>query len=152
MLSPDFYKDIMDFQVRWLITDHQTLDEKDLHKCLPPESRTFFEKYLLQEKKDVSKTSDIPSSHGTLRERILEFLNSSRKAISADAIAENLKVDVKNTKPKLRELLKAEVIERGRTKSRNEYLYWPKEFGFIPSKNIVEEVLTIPVKITQVEA
>jgi hypothetical protein len=152
MLSPDFYEDVVDFQVRWLVTDHQTLDEKDLHKCVLPESRTFFKKYLLQEKKDAGETSDSPSSSWNFREVILEFLNSSRKAVSADVIAENLKVDVKNVKSKLRELLKAEIIERGHEQGSSGYLYWLKEFGFIPSKNIVEEVLAFPVKITQVEA
>ncbi|MDH5596269.1 MAG: DUF853 family protein, partial [Candidatus Bathyarchaeota archaeon] len=60
MLSPDVYDDVVDFQVRWLVTDHLTLDEKDLPQCLSQESKMFFEKYLL-EKKEIAEKPVAPS-------------------------------------------------------------------------------------------
>jgi hypothetical protein len=44
------------------------------------------------------------------------------------------------------------VVEKGRVKGSAEDVYWLSKFGFKPSKNIIGEVLIIPMRITQVEA
>ncbi len=152
MLSPDVYDDVVDFQVRWLVTDHLTMDEKDLPQCTSPELKTFFEKYLLEHKKVKEKpvAPSLPSK--PLEERIRIFLNSARQGVSANSIAENLKVRAEDARGVLRELVKTGVVEKGRVKSGAEDLYWLSKFGFKPSKNIVGEILTIPMRITQVEA
>jgi len=152
MLSPDVYDDVVDFQVRWLVTDHLTLDEKDLPECIAPESKMFFEKYLL-EQKEVAEEPVSPSLPSKpLEERIRLFLNSARQGVSANSIAENLKVDAENVKEVLDELVKTKVVEKGRVKGNTENLYWLSKFGFKPSKSIIGEVLTVPMRITQVEA
>jgi len=152
MLSPDFYDDVVDFQVRWLVTDHLTLDEKDLPKYLSPESRVFFENYLL-EKKEVAEKPVVPLRPSEpLGERIRLFLNSARRAVSADSIAESLEINVEVVEETLNKLIKARVVEKGRVKGASENLFWLSEFGFKPSQNIIGEVLMIPVKITQVDA
>ncbi len=152
MLSPDVYDDVVDFKVRWLVTDHLTMDEKDLPQCTSPELKTFFEKYLLEHKKVKEKpvAPSLPSK--PLEERIQIFLNSARQGVSANSIAENLKVRAEDARGVLRELVKTGVVEKGRVKSGAEDLYWLSKFGFKPSKNIVGEILTIPMRITQVEA
>ena len=152
MLSPDVYGNVVDFQVRWLVTNHLTLDEKDLPQCLSPESKLFFEKHLLEQREVAEKPTapSIPSK--PLEERIRLFLNSARQGVSADSIAENLEVDDEDVKEVLRELVKTGVVEKGRVKGNAEDLYWLSKFGFKPSKNIIGEVLTIPMRITQVEA
>ncbi len=152
MLSPDVYDDVVDFQVRWLVTDHLTMDEKDLPQCTSPELKTFFEKYLLEHKKVKEKpvAPSLPSK--PLEERIQIFLNSARQGVSANSIAENLKVRAEDARGVLRELVKTGVVEKGRVKSGAEDLYWLSKFGFKPSKNIVGEILTVPMRITQVEA
>jgi hypothetical protein len=152
MLSPDFYDNVVDFQVRWLVTDHLTLDEKDLPQCLSPELNMFFEKYLL-EQKDVAEKLVAPSLPSKpLEERTRLFLNSARQGVSADSVAENLKVDVEDVEEALNELVKAKIVEKGRVKGSAENLYWLSKFGFKPSKSIIGEVLMIPMRITQVEA
>ena len=45
LLSPDVYDNIKRFRVRYLVTEHLTLDEKDLPQCLSQESLKFFKKY-----------------------------------------------------------------------------------------------------------
>jgi len=152
MLSPDFYDNVVDFQVRWLVTDHLTLDEKDLPQCLSPELEMFFEKYLL-EQKDVAEKRVAPSLPSKpLEERTRLFLNSARQCVSADSVAENLKVDVEDVEEALNELVKTRIVEKGRVKGSAENLYWLSKFGFKPSKSIIGEVLMIPMRITQVEA
>ena len=152
MLSPDYYDNVVDFKVRWLVTSHLTLDEKDLPQCLSPELKMFFEKYLLQQKEIAEKpvATSLPSK--PLEKRIQLFLNSARQGVSADSIAENLKVDVEDVEDALNELVKIRIVEKGRGKGSTENLYWLSKFGFKPSKSIIGEVLTIPVRITQVGA
>ncbi len=152
MLSPDYYDNVVDFKVRWLVTNHLTLDEKDLQQCLSPELKMFFEKYLLEQKEVAEKpvAPSVPSK--PLEERIRLFLNSARQGVSADSIAGNLKVDVEDVEEALNELVKTRIVEKGRVKDSPENLYWLSKFGFKPSKSIIGEVLTIPVRITQVEA
>ena len=152
MLSPDVYDNVLDFKVRWLVTSHLTLDEKDLPHCLSPESKMFFEKYLL-EQRGVTEKQVVPSVPSkSLEERIHLFLNSARQGVSADSIAENLKVDVEDVEEALNELVKTKIVGKGHVKDRPENLYWLSKFGFKPSKSIIGEVLTIPIRVTQVEA
>jgi hypothetical protein len=152
MLSPDYYDNVVDFKVRWLVTDHLTLDEKDLPQCLSPELKMFFEKYLLGQKEVAEKpvAPSVPSK--PLEERIQLFLNSARQGVSADSIAENLKAGVEDVEKALNELVKTRTVEKGHVKGSAENLYWLSKFGFKPSKSIIGEVLTIPIRITQVEA
>lgn len=152
LLSPDFYDDVVDFNVRWLATKHLTLDERDLSQYVPAESRTFFEKHLEKKitKKWTAAAHFAPST--TLEERTRRFLYSARKTASADSIAKNLKISPSDTEKTLRKLVNARIAKRGRNKRRSEYLYWLSEFNLDPSKDINGEVLTIPARITQVEA
>jgi len=152
MLSPDYYDNVVDFKVRWLVTNHLTLDEKDLPQCLSPESKMFFEKYLLQQKEVAEKPVALSLPSKPLEERIQLFLNSARQGVSADSIAENLKVDVEDVEEAINELVKTRAVEKGRVKGSVENLYWLSKFGFKPSKSIIGEVLTIPIRITQVGA
>jgi len=150
MLSPDFYDDVVDFQVRWLVTYHLTLDEKDLPEHVSTESKQFFEKYLLTHEKAVPSTPSVPSE--TLDQRMRLFLNSTRRAISADSIAQNLQVNTEDVEKVLKKLVKAGVVKKGRVPGSNENLFWLSEFGFDASRIIIGEIITIPVRITQVEA
>jgi len=152
MLSPDYYDNVVDFKVRWLVTNHLTLDERDLPQCLSPETKMFFKKYLLEQKEIAEKPVASPVPSKPLEERIRLFLNSARQGVSADSIAESLKVDVEDVEDALNELVKTRIVEKGCVKGSAENLYWLSKFGFKPSKSIIGEVLTIPVRITQVEA
>ena len=63
-----------------------------------------------------------------------------------------MKVDVEDVEDALNELVTTRIAEKGRVKGSAENLYWLSKFGFNPSKGIIGEVLTIPVRITQVGA
>jgi hypothetical protein len=63
-----------------------------------------------------------------------------------------LKVDLEDVKPVLRRLAKTGVVEKGRATRNTENLYWLSKFQFQPSRNVTGEVLTIPVRISQIEA
>jgi hypothetical protein len=75
-----------------------------------------------------------------------------RQSVSADYIAENLNVFVKDVENALNVLIKSKIVNKSRIKDEQENLYWLSKFGFEPSKNVLGEVLAIPVRITQVDA
>jgi hypothetical protein len=159
MLSPDVYDDVVNFQVRWLVTDHMTMDEKDIPQSLSPETKQFFKKFLKKKEKKEKQavkpaTPSAPPQppSKTLAERIKLLLNSVRQSVSAEYVAENLNVLVKDAENALNSLVKSKVVKKSRAKGDEEYLYWLSKFGFEPSKNVLGEVLAIPTRVTQVEA
>jgi hypothetical protein len=152
MLSPDVYDDVVNFQVRWLVTDHLTLDEKDIQKYLPSESKQFFAKYQQEQKKKPEKPVVKAPPSEALEERIRLFLNSVRQSVSAKYVADNLDVTIKDAEAALALLVRSKVVKKAKPRGSKEVLYWLSKFGFNPSKNVVGEVLVIPARITQVEA
>ena len=153
MLSPDVYDDVVNFQVRWLVTEHLTLDEKDIPQSLTPETRQFFAKYQ-QKQKTKKEKEPVPSSltSKALAERIKLFLNSVRQSVSAEYVAENLNVIVNDVEKALTSLVKSKIVKKSKVRNGEESLYWLSKFGFEPSKNVLGEVLAIPPRITQVDA
>ncbi|MCK4885229.1 ATP-binding protein, partial [Candidatus Bathyarchaeota archaeon] len=104
MLSPDVYDNVVNFQVRWLVTDHMTMDEQDIQKSISPETKQFFNKFLKkQEKKEkiVKLVPPSPPPQKALAERIKLLLNSVRQSVSAEYVAENLNVIVKDAEKAL---------------------------------------------------
>jgi hypothetical protein len=158
MLSPDVYEDVVNFQVRWLVTAHLTMDEKDIPQSLSPETKQFFKKFLQKQEKTekISKPDALPvhpqPPSKTLAERIKLLLNSVRQSVSADYVAENLNVLVNDAEKVLNSLVRSKVVKKSRVQGNEEYLYWLSKFGFEPSKNVLGEVLAVPTRITQVEA
>ena len=153
MLSPDVYDDVVNFQVRWLVTDHLTLDEKDIPASLSPEAKQFFAKYQMKQKEKAKKpVAPSPPPSKSVAERIKLFLNSVRQSVSAEYVAENLGVIVEDAEKALNSLVRSKVVKKSRVRGDEEYLYWLSKFGFEPSKNVLGEVLAIPTRITQVEA
>ena len=152
LLSPDFYDDVVDFNVRWLATKHLTLDEKDLSQYVPSESRAFFEKHLEKRitKKWTAAAHVIPSAN--LEEKTRRFLYSERKAVAVESVAKNLKMSSSDAEKILRKLVNAGTAKKGLSRNRSGYVYWLSEFDLDPSKDINGEVLAIPARITQVEA
>jgi len=155
MLCPDVYDDVVNFQVRWLVTDHITMDEQSISKSISPEIRQFFEKFQIKQekkRKEVKPVAPSPPSLKALTERITILLNSVRQSVSAEYVAENLNVVVKDAENALKALIRSKVVKKSRVKGDEKYLYWLSKFGFEPSKNVLGEVLAIPTRITQVDA
>jgi hypothetical protein len=165
MLSPDFYDDVLDFQVRWLVTAHQTLNERDLPEHLSPEAKMFYEKYLMRGEKaeethalaasapaPVSMPIVIRPQTRPVEQRIQLLLNSERRGVPSSFVAEDLNVDSEEVDGALRRLVGKGVVKKGRTRGSDETIYWLSKFGFEPSRNVVGEVLTIPLRISEAEA
>ena len=153
ILSPDVYDDVVNFQVRWLVTNHLTIDEKDIPQTLTSEIKQFFAKY--QQKQKIKKEKeDIPRSHTSkaLGERVKLFLNTVRQSVSAEYVAENLNVIQNDAEKALDLLVKSKIVKKSNITNGEAPLYWLSKFGFEPSKNVLGEVMVIPTRITQVEA
>ncbi|MCW4015026.1 MAG: DUF853 family protein [Candidatus Bathyarchaeota archaeon] len=156
MLSPDVYDDVVNFQVRWLVTEHKTLDEQEIPASISAETKQFFNKFQtpVQQKKQksVKTTQQTLVPEKSLTERIKLLLNSVRQSVSAEYIATNLNVLVKDVEKALNSLVRTKDVKKSKVKGDEEYLYWLSKFGFEPSKNVLGEVLAVPTRITQVEA
>jgi predicted RNA-binding protein YlxR (DUF448 family) len=152
LLSPDVYSDVVDFDVRWLVSKHLTLDERDLAKYLPAESRAFFEKHVQAEvmKKWTNAAHFEPSK--TLEEKIQRLLRSEGRAVPASLVARDLKISQEDSDKVLASLVKAGIIKKGRNKTDSETSYWLSEFNLDPSIGISGEVLMISPVISQAEA
>ncbi len=151
ILSPDVFDDVMNFQVRWLITKHLTLDEKDIPKYITNESKLFFKKYQQKTTKEKELVS-VSHINKELPERVKLFLNSVRQSVTAEYVADNLDVKVNDAENALQWLTKAKIVKKSKEKNGEKNIYWLSKFGFQPSKNVQGEVLVIPTRITQVEA
>jgi Helicase HerA, central domain len=152
LLSPDIYNDVVDFNVRWLVSKHLTLDEKDLSQYVPTESRMFFEKsaQTMVTKKWTVAAHFEPSK--TIDEKIERFLRSERKAVSAELIATDLKTSQEESEKALVSLVKSGTVRKSRDKANGETLYWLSEFNLDPARGIIGEVLMISPVISQAEA
>lgn len=154
MLSPDVYDDVINFQVRWLVSDHKTLDEKDIPTSMSSETKKFFKQFQTTQKPKQKTVKPVPHppKTKTLTERITLLLNSVRQSVSAEFVAEDLDVSIKEAEKALNSLVRSKVVKKSRAKGDQQNLYWLAKFGFEPSKNVLGEVLAIPTRITQVEA
>jgi hypothetical protein len=152
LLSPDVYGDVVDFDVRWLVSKHLTLDEKDLAQHVPAESRAFFEKRVQTKvtKKWTTAAHFEPSK--TLAEKAQRFLHSAARAVPATSIARDLEISREESDKVLASLVKTGIAKKSRNKTGAENLYWLSEFNLDPSKGIVGEVLMISPSISQAEA
>lgn len=155
MLSPDVYDNVLDFQVRWLVTEHKTLDDKDIPDAIPTSTLQFFKKFQSTQnkrEKQVKSASKSSLLQKSLSKRIQLLLNSVRQSVSVEYIAENLSVSVSDAEKALNSLIRTKIVKKSQTKDDEEDLYWLSKFGFEPSKNVLGEVLAIRPRITQVEA
>ena len=152
LLSPDLYSDVADFHVRWLVSKHLTLDDKDLAQYVPAESRVFFEKHAQADamKKWTNAAHFEPSR--TLDEKIQRLLRSEGKAVPALFIARDLKISQGDSERALAGLVKAGIVNKGRNKVDGETSYWLSEFNLDPSIGISGDVLMISPAISQAEA
>jgi hypothetical protein len=154
MLSPDVYDDVMNFQVRWLVTDHLTMGEQDILGAISLETKHFFKKFQTRQEQKRKKVEPIPLPlpEKSLGERIKLLLNSARQSVSVEYVAENLNIHAKDAENALNSLVKSKIVKKSKVRGNEEYLYWLSKFGFEPAKNVLGEILAVPVRITQVEA
>lgn len=152
LLSPDLYSDVVDFNVRWLVSKHLTLDEKDLAQYLPPESKTFFEKYVQTTVTKKWTTAAHFERSKSPDDKIQRFLRSEGKAVPAALVAEDLKLSQEDSEKILTGLVRGGTVKKGRSKTGGETLYWLSDFNLDPSKGISGEVLMISPVINQAEA
>jgi hypothetical protein len=156
MLSPDVYDDVVNFQVRWLVSEHKTMDDQDIPEAIAPETKKFFEQFIKkpEKKQKIAKQPTVKAEphQKPLTERIQLFLNSVRQSVYAEYVASNLNVSAMDVTKALNSLVKDKVVKKSRMRGETEYLYWLTKFGFEPSKNVIGEVLAIRTRITQVGA
>lgn len=161
LLAPDVYDDVQYMRVRWLTTDHTTLDD-DRVKQITDEAG-IRAKFNLEEKKETDKKSEpdleekqenepaeIEMPTIQTLEDIPSFLEEHNAAMNIDQIAAHLgkaKSSVSSTLNKLvkSKQLKAESIEK-------EDLYWSPKSAMDPKNNLVGPFFKLGIKIIRGKA
>ena len=46
MFCPDLFKDVKEFSVRWLLTEHKTLTDDDVRNIISDETREHYAPYI----------------------------------------------------------------------------------------------------------
>ena len=152
LLSPDIFSDVVDFNVRWLVSKHLTIDQKDLAQYVPDESRKFFEKpsQLSEPKKErPAPHLDVPT---TLEEKTRQLLSSERRAVLPSFVADSLNIGREDSEKALASLVKTGKAKKERIKAGGDTVYWLSEYSLKPSRGIDSDVLVISTVISQADA
>lgn len=152
LLSPDVFGDVIDFDVRWLVTKHRTLDEKELAQNVSEDSKIFFQRRMQARVREEWTTAAHLEPSMTLAERSQRLLLSEGRAVSAASIAKELEISQEETEKVLTGLVKAGAAKKGRSGKGGENLYWNSNYNLDPSKGITGGILMISPMITQAEA
>lgn len=150
MLSPDAADEVVHFRVRWLATEHRTLDDTEVPKVLSSETRAFFERYELKGEK-VGPPSLAPSPPQSTETGLPERLRAAGRAMSPEELAETSGTTEEQVRQNLQELKEKGVVD-SEPDEGGEDRYFPKGAGFRPAEGISGEVQVIPLMVPQVEA
>ncbi len=164
LFAPDEFKNVVELQIRWLITKHKTLDEEKIQALVPDSLR---QAYLLSSKqtppqtKSLSNTTD--SSHCsaetkketkketenfTPEERILKFLEEEPGCFTSTEIADRLEVATSTARRYLSRLEK----QVKKVKQGKNFLYWHKRYSFLPEHGLTYCVDIAKLQVLEREA
>ncbi len=150
LLSPDVQAKALEFHVRWLVSKHTTLDDREISDAMTSEAKAFFERYA-GKKKAAEGAGLGPSVGASLRDQVHHYLGAVRKAASASLVASSLGIPVDQVRRELEREAENGDLDKGRTKGGSDDLYWVPEFKFRPETGVVAEVLTIPMRFSQTD-
>ncbi len=162
LVSPDAHGEIVKFQNRWLVTEHRTLEEGQLADAMSPAVRSSYvpEPPTAVEVAPAPAAASAPSAPDAtpptapsgLADAIGAALAGSRQALSAPALAARMNLPAATVSDQLRGLVRAKVLVTGQVPGTTDDLYWIRDAGFQPAIGLTAEVLSLPMRIAQVDA
>ncbi len=182
VVSRDNFTGVARLQTRFPVTGLKTLTEEDLGDVVTPEIRARFQPVrgagaasssppsvgtgssavaaeALPEAPMVPSATSIPpgesgalSEPSTLRLAISATVEAAREAVGARSVAERTGAPPDAVARELAAMVKAKIVATGRIPGSSEDLYWIVGAGFQPSVGLTRELLSIPMRIAQVDA
>jgi len=169
LLSPDNFDSVQPMKVRWLVTDHRTLDDTEVKEIMDRSGyRKLFEKFEPSEKeKDSIAKSTVIDSHNIIVDeeqpeeetkkiekgninQIIKQLEKRPEALSIEEIAELSNTSKNKVQSTIKELVKQGKLAQAKYKGKTVY-YNPK-FKLDPENYIVGQVYRFPLKYTLTKA
>ena len=154
LFSPDEFEAVQQLQLRWLLTQHKTLDEEQI-KILTPES--LREKYTVKSSLSSShlpekKVLESPPNHDDKKlpmdKRILLLLQSEPQCMSCAEISDRLETSPATIRKYISSLGSKITKEKlGKT-----ILYWYEDYKFLPEHGLKRFVDVAKLQILEPEA
>ncbi|BBM83798.1 helicase HerA-like domain-containing protein [Candidatus Uabimicrobium amorphum] len=160
LFAPDEYESMKKFQVRWLITQHKTLDEEQVKNAVDDKMR---KKYLNKAEKKLSTTVAVSESEveeeeedGTttaeeniqISERILLLLAKEVSCLTCAEIADRLELNVATIRKYLNKLNH----KVARTRYGRSFIYWLPQYNFLPQYDLIQRIEVSKLQILEQQA
>lgn len=152
LLSPDVAQRLVEFRVRRLVSKHVTLEDRELGDAMAPEAKSFFDKYTSPGAETRAPEAAGEGMAPSLRDRIRQYLTTTRQAASGVRIAKALGAAAETVDRELEKGAKEGALGVKHGEDGEEDLYWLAEYKFQPAAGILSEVLTIPMRLFQADA
>ena len=182
VVSRDNFAGVVRLQTRFPVTGLKTLTEEDLGEVVSAEIRAKFQPVRAGESAPRSTPSagigasavagsglpeaptgppptttspadsSAASEPSTLRLAIAASIEAAREAVGARAVAERIGASPDSVARELTAMVRSKIVATGRTQGSTEDLYWIVGAGFQPSVGLTRELLSIPMRIAQVDA
>ncbi len=163
LLSPDNYDEVQPIRVRWLVTDHRTLDDTQVKEIMDQSGyRSLFTK-MEETAEEEAKIKGIVESSAIIEEeeeekppeetkkiekgnlnQIISQLQTKPEALSAEEIAELSGVSKSQANKELKALVDSGKLVKGKYKGKT--VFYNPETGIDPEKFIVGAVYRFPLK------
>ncbi len=174
LLCPDVYKEVQYMQVRWLTTNHTTLDDNKVKKIMDESGlRPKFQKITeeaekVEERKkgakeDEKKSGSEPKSHASepsddlsalptipTLASIPDILKESGDAVSSEVIAAQVGMDEEEVEKELKKMVKSKKLSSDTIENRE--IYWSSSVKMDPKKNLVGRMFQLSFRIIQGQA
>ncbi len=179
LLAPDVYKEVQPMQVRWLVTEHTTLDDvavkkytdesglrdkfpdaktkrKSARKTRKKEPKVIDEEEPDLEEEDYEEeltnkeAESLSISKAKTPEQITRMLDSYPYAISADDLARVNNTTPKQMKSKLDSLVKSKKVKSAKVEDQK--LYWSSKHEMDVENNIIGPIFRVDLEVTEGEA
>ncbi|WP_372368234.1 helicase HerA-like domain-containing protein [Candidatus Uabimicrobium sp. HlEnr_7] len=160
LFAPDEYTSMKKFQVRWLITEHKTLDEEQVKEAVDDDLRKkYLNKNTLPKKAKkqiqenaVSKSYDNSDNKNIqdlqVSERILALLTKEACCLTCAEIADNLELNAATIRKYLGKL----TSKIARAKHGRSFVYWLSEYKFLPQYGLTQRIEVAKLQILEQEA
>ncbi|RME82791.1 MAG: DUF853 family protein [Planctomycetota bacterium] len=167
LFCPDEFDSIQNVKVRWLYTEHKTVEEDELQDLIPLKWKRRISKVFQaepiskklqalknkdgEEEELEEKSSDmvviVDEDELQTGQKILNLLMEEQACLTATQIAERLGMAASTARRHLEKLDKVEKAKVGRSN-----YYWYEEYAFLPEYRLVNPVEVVKLQVLEPEA
>lgn len=161
LFAPDEYETMKKFQVRWLITQHKTLDEEQVKDAVDDKLRKKYLNEMAVEKKvnvpiatdehEVEEQEDTTvevEENIQISDRILLLLEKEVCCLTCAEIADRLELNAATVRKYLNKLN----TKVARTRYGRSFIYWLPQYNFLPQYDLIQRIEVSKLQILEQQA